>query len=96
MVDNPLGLHASLDYFNAVWRLTALKLGSSPIPLFAIPSAEVTAKLALGCNTAEEFDSRLSGLAQVLKIAPPKGMSPRMGEHPLAGFVTFLSSKVQD
>jgi hypothetical protein len=58
---SPLGLVANLDYLNTVWRL---RQGA---PLFVVASAERAAKLAFPAQTSEEFDSRLSGLSEILR-----------------------------
>ena len=60
-VPSPLSLVASLDYLNAVWQLHCGQ------PLFRFPRATMAAKLAMRCATADEFDSRLSALSEVLK-----------------------------
>lgn len=91
---SPLGMHASVDYFNAVWRLAAPQLGADPVPLFVHPSTEAIAKLAFDCGTADEFESRLSGTAQLLKIAPPKGTTPKKGQHPLLALQQLLDSRL--
>jgi hypothetical protein len=88
---SPLGLHASIDYFNAVWKNAAPVLGIAAINLLALPSAEVIGRLAFGCDSIEELESRLSGLGQVLKISPPKGVEPVGGQHPLRWIVPLLA-----
>jgi hypothetical protein len=55
-----LSLPEAIDYLNAVWRVHADK------PLLRIARAEAAAKLALGCATADEFESRLSALCGIL------------------------------
>ncbi len=91
---SPLGMHASVDYFNAVWRLAAPQLGADPLPLFVYSSTEAIAKLAFDCGTADEFESRLSGTAQLLKIAPPKGTTPKKGQHPLLALQQLLDTRL--
>jgi len=56
-----LSLPEAIDYLNAVWRVH-----HSDGPLIRLGRAEVAAKLALDCATAEEFESRLSALTSVL------------------------------
>ncbi len=89
---SPLGMHASVDFLNAVWRLAAPQLGADPRPLFVHSSTEAIAKPAFDCGTADEFESRLSGTAQLLKIAPPKGTTPRKGQHPLLALQHLLDT----
>jgi hypothetical protein len=76
----PLDLHSAIDHFNAVWRLSAPKLGFESKPLFKLPGAETMARLVFDCNTAEELESRLSGLKQILDVELPKGVGGR-GPH---------------
>jgi hypothetical protein len=57
---SPLSLPEAIDYLNAVWRLHAER------PMFRIGRAEAAAKLVLDCATADEFESRLSGLCSIL------------------------------
>jgi hypothetical protein len=56
-----LSLPEAIDYLNAVWRVH-----HSGSPLIRLGRVEVAAKLALDCATAEEFESRLSALTNVL------------------------------
>lgn len=79
---NPLELLSSFDYFNAVWRLASSALDVKNRPLFSLPSAELVGRLLYDCDTAEELESRLSGISQLLKIEAPKG-SKDSSEHPL-------------
>lgn len=81
--DPPLGLAASLDFLAAVW---SLKYGTS---LLRLPSATVVTALALDAETADEFDSRLSALGQVLRglDVPPM---PNVPKHP----VQYLGARV--
>jgi hypothetical protein len=90
-VPSPLGLHASIDYFNAVWKNAAPTLGVAALNLLALPSAEVIGRLAFGCDSLEELESRLSGLGQILKISPPKGVQTVRGQHPLKWIVPLLA-----
>ncbi len=58
------GLTQSLDYLDAIWRL---KFGARN-NLIRIRSASATAALETNCSSREEFRSRLSDLADVLKL----------------------------
>jgi hypothetical protein len=69
-------------------------LGADPVPLFVHSSTEAIAKLAFDCGTADEFESRLSGTAQLLKIAPPKGITPKKGQHPLLALQQLLDTRL--
>jgi hypothetical protein len=60
-VASPLSLAAAFDFLDVVWRLEFRER------LVTLPSAERLTKLAFDANTAEEFDSRLSGLGEMLK-----------------------------
>jgi hypothetical protein len=64
---SPLGLLATIDYLDAIWRLATKK------SLFVLPGAIATLKLGLECTTEEEFDSRLSAVASLLSAmkVPP-------------------------
>lgn len=60
---SPLALVAAIDYLDTVWRLAQPGAGH----LFQLHSAQRTAQLAFDANTAAEFESRLSGLGDVLR-----------------------------
>jgi len=60
---SPLGLVAAIDYLDTVWRLAQPGAGH----LFQLHSAQRTAQLAFEANTAAEFESRLSGLGDILR-----------------------------
>lgn len=64
ILPSPLSLAASLDYLNAVWRLT-----HDREPLFRFQSAERTTRLAFDVQTAEEFGAHLSALSDLLREA---------------------------
>ena len=81
--DPPMGLVASLDFLAAVWALKYSK------PLLNLPSATVVTSLALDADTADEFDSRLSALGQVLKGLDASPM-PNVPKHP----VQYLGARV--
>jgi hypothetical protein len=64
-----LSLPEAIDYLDVVWRL---RFGQ---PLFAAFGATAGAKLGSGCSTQDEFDSRMSALADVLghiKVPDPE------------------------
>jgi len=81
--DPPLGFAASLDFLATVW---SLKYGK---PLVKLPSATAVTTLALDADTADEFDSRLSALGQVLKGLDSPHM-PNVPKHP----VQYLGARV--
>ncbi|MEA2633809.1 MAG: hypothetical protein QOH92_576 [Chloroflexota bacterium] len=58
----PRALPDAIDHLDAVWRL-ALSKG----PLLRLKRATDVAGLAQSCSTADEFEGRLSDLAEVLK-----------------------------
>jgi hypothetical protein len=89
---SPLDLVAALDHLDAVWRAEHSKRH-----LFTYLSAEKTAKLAHPANTREEFDSRLSALAEILRSARESaravagsGLPNATTEHPLAPWEKYL------
>jgi hypothetical protein len=57
----PFSLPAAIDYLNAIWQ------AHFSAPLFGLPRALTAIKLSQPCATAEEFDSCLSALSDVLK-----------------------------
>jgi hypothetical protein len=86
---SPLGLVAAIDYLDTVWRLAPGHSGH----LFELHSAQRTAQLAFPAATADEFDSRLSGLGEVLRSARlPPGTAPgrRERNRPLAQLEAYL------
>lgn len=67
---SPLGLVAAIDYLDTVWRLVPAHNDH----LFRLRGAQQVASLAFSANTGEEFDSRLSGLGDLLQsIQLPSG-----------------------
>ena len=60
---SPFGLVATIDYLDMVWRLVP----SDGDHLFRLHSAQKAAQLALPVASADEFDSRLSGLAEIVR-----------------------------
>ena len=86
---SPLGLVAAIDYLDTVWRLVSEHQGH----LFQLSGAQRTAQLAFDAQTAEEFDSRLSGLGEVLRSARLPDGAPVVRRHrdrPLAGLEAYL------
>lgn len=80
---SPFDLVASLDYLNAVWRLSFSK------NLVVIHSAERVSKLAFSVSSGEELASRLSGLIEVLKnLAVPGGAG--QGGDPVQRLTAFI------
>ena len=82
-----LALVEALGYLDAVWRARYNQ------GLLGQARPESAARLAFECSTPEEFDSRLSALADVLKelrvdMVPPKDVS-----GPLALVLEFLKAK---
>jgi hypothetical protein len=70
-----LSLVEAIDYLNAVWRVHA---GST---LFRVVRAEAAAKLALDCETADEFDGRMSALCGVLdQLRLPNSSNHKLGD----------------
>jgi hypothetical protein len=55
-----LALPEAIDYLNLVWQAHA------KAPLVTIGRAEAAVKLSLDCNTADEFESRVSALCSIL------------------------------
>jgi hypothetical protein len=62
-VPSPLDLCATLDYFNAVWQLHFDRRK----PIIRLFGAERTARLVYGVNSADEFSTQVSCLADILK-----------------------------
>ena len=95
-VPSPLGLVAALDYLDTVWRVV------HKTHLFDYPNAERAAKLTYPANTVEEFDSRLSGLGEILRtanagaktVAGNTSLPKRTHDDPLAPFEGFLVRSV--
>lgn len=72
---SPLGLANALDYLDVVWRL---KFGRR---LLVLPGAEKTTRLAFDAGSAEEFDSRLSALGDILSALDASGLKGTSGGH---------------
>jgi hypothetical protein len=88
---SPLGLVSAIDYLDTVWRLVP----GHTDHLFRLHGAQQVALLAFPANTADEFDSRLSGLGDLLRsIQLPAQASPTRRERgrPLAPLEAHLKS----
>src|SRR6202043_575595 len=86
---SPLELVAAIDYLDTVWQL-AHGPGQH---LFRFESLERPTKLAFPAQTAEEFDSRLSGFGELLREACdslPKSSARNSRERPLRSFELYL------
>jgi hypothetical protein len=91
MTPSPFGLVGAIDYLDTVWRLTA----GNGERLFRLHSAQRTALLAFPAQTADEFDSRLSGLGELLRsLQLPDGAPtrPKKRDEPLGRFQAYLKS----
>jgi hypothetical protein len=93
---SPLGLVAAIDYLDTVWR----SVPQHPDHLFTVHSAQRTAQLAFPANTAAEFDSRLSGLGELLRSVSLPPTAPATGKRrrdaPLAPLTSYLTSLLPD
>ncbi len=58
----PLALHEALDFFATTWR------AAFGVPLLRVRSLTQVASLVLDCASRSEFESHLSGLADVVKL----------------------------
>ncbi len=85
---SPLGLVATLDYFNAVWQLHF----DRKKPIIRLFGAERTARLVYDVNSAEEFSSQMSCLTDILKNMQISGE----GKVPLARLQTSLKSQLPE
>jgi len=70
-----LSLPEAIDFLDAVWQL---RFGHR---LFRLPGAVKTAKLALPCATSDEYEARLSALADILARMQPLGSEPSGSEQ---------------
>jgi hypothetical protein len=84
---SPLDLVAALDYLDVVWQHA-----TGEKHLFRFDSMEQTAKLAFPATTAEEFDSRLSVLGDILRSSRDVVPAPKKKrrEKPLDGLKEHL------
>jgi hypothetical protein len=87
---SPLDLATALDYFDTVWRH---RFGRA---IVHVPSSERLTKIAFDVASADEFDSRLSALADVLKNLAVPGVTGVSGGHPLARLAPFLQRELKD
>lgn len=88
---SPLSMADALDFLDVVWRL---KFGKG---LVVLPGAEKVTRLAFDAATADEFDSRLSALGDVLSNLNTAGLPGTKGRHRLQmaiDAVTFASPDI--
>jgi hypothetical protein len=85
-IPSPLDLAAALDYFNAVWQLHF----DQKKPIIRLSGAERIARLVYEVNTAEEFSSQVSCIADILKNMQVSGE----GRIPLVRLQTSLKSRL--
>jgi hypothetical protein len=89
---SPFGLVGAIDYLDTVWRLLPDHKGRH---LFKLRRAQAIAALAFPVQSADEFDSRLSGLSDILRSAQiPNSASQgqRQRDRPLGPFESYLVS----
>jgi len=86
-VASPFSLPAAIDYFDAIWRLAFSE------PIIVVPGAERAAKLAFGASTLDEFDSRLSALAELMKVMHVPS-TPGLGGGALQRLPYFLKARL--
>lgn len=87
---SPFTLPASIDYLDAVWQLCYHQR------LVVPAGVERSARLAFTATSAEEVDSRLSAVAEVLKNLQVPGVPGGKGGHPLQRLVPFLADTLPD
>jgi len=88
---SPLALLASLDYLDVVWRLAEPDAGH----LFELRGAQRTGQLAFAALTQNEFDSRLTTLAEILRTArAPQKATQRRRDKPLSDLATHLVGRM--
>lgn len=83
---SPFTLPAAIDYLDVVWQLRFGK------PLVTPPGVERSARLAFTATSAEEADSRLSALAELLKNLQVEGVKEVKGGHALERLGPYLCS----
>jgi hypothetical protein len=85
---SPLGLVSALDYLDVVWRLAEPKAGH----LLELHSAQRVAQLAFPAQTQNEFDSRLTGLVEILRSVsvPKSAQGKRNRDKPLNAIADHL------
>jgi hypothetical protein len=79
VLTSPFTLPAAFDYLDTVWQL---KFGK---PLIVPPGLERSARLVLDVATAEEADTALSALAEVLKNLNVPSVAPAPTSRPVPG-----------
>jgi hypothetical protein len=82
---SPFTLPAAIDYLDVVWQLRF------NLRLITPPGVERSALLAFPAGSADEADTRLSALAELLKCMQVPGV-PGIGGHPLKRLAPFLES----
>jgi hypothetical protein len=93
ILPSPLSLAATLDYLNAVWRLT-----HDGERLFTFASAERTTRLAFDLQTPEEFAAHLSAFADILREANKRvGVEPqkKRRDRPLARIEADIVARLE-
>jgi hypothetical protein len=88
-VPSPFTLPAAIDYLDAVWRLRFGDHFVTP------PGVERSARLAFTAASAEEADSRLSALAELLGGLQVPGTAG-IGGHPLVRLRALLDAELPD
>ena len=86
-LESSLAVPEALDYLNIVWGEKAHQ------PLFVFRRAEAAAKLAFECNSADELDSRLSALCDLLSHLRLPGADD---ESKLVAVQDFLARRLPD
>lgn len=83
---SPFELVAALDYLDTTWRLAeSIKDNGRKGHLFTFPSAQRAAQLAAPAQTEGEVESRLGGLAEILRTAARAVPPPKGRDSPLEG-----------
>jgi len=83
---SPFQLVAALDYLDTTWRLAeSVKNNGRKGHLFTFPSAQRAAQLAAPAQTEGEVESRLGGLAEILRTAARAVPPPKGRDSPLEG-----------
>lgn len=86
----PRGLVGAIDYLDTVWQLRFGKRNK----LVQIDSLERAALLALPVSTADEFDTALSALADVLGHLSVPDQPGAENQHPLTKLGTYLPPRL--
>lgn len=85
-VPSPLGLCATLDYFNAVWQLQF----DQKKPIIRLFGAERTGRLVYAVNTMDEFSTQISSITEILKNMSVSGQ----GKTPLMRLQDLLQTQL--